>query len=143
MNIPDKKKRFLRLPRYSGGSAAFKKFIAGNLRYPKAAMDAKVEGKVLVQYDIDDNGFVHNARILKGLGYGCDEEALRLVEMLRYDKVRNRGVRVKLTTRTNIIFRLPKFSVSYTEKKKKEPQQEKKIPVTYEYTINLIQNSKS
>ena len=143
MNIPGKKKDFLKLPRYPGGSSAFRKFITDNLHYPKAALEAKVEGTVIVGYDIDDNGFVHNAHILKGLGHGCDEEALRLIGLLRYGKVKNRKIRVNVTTRTNIHFRLPKFTISYIESKKKASVSREKPQDTYEYTINLGQGSKS
>jgi TonB family protein len=144
--MPDhhNKKRFLNLPKYIGGSKAFREFIAENLRYPETALEAKVEGSVIVEYDILDNGTVSNPRVLKGLGYGCDEEAIRVVNLLHFEKVKNRGVRVKLTSKTNINFRLPKvsinYSVSYTnepDKPKVEPEQKNRDPVTYEYTIQL------
>jgi protein TonB len=131
------KKRFLNLPKYPGGSAAFKKFIAENLRYPEAALEAKVEGSVIVEYDISDDGVVINPHVLKGLGYGCDEEAVRLIGLLRFEKVKNRGVRVKMTTKTTIHFRLPGVSISYSVSQKNEPEQKKNGPVTYEYTIEL------
>ena len=67
------KKHFLNLPKYIGGTKAFRDFITENLRYPESALGAKVEGTVIVEYDILDNGTVKNPRVLKGLGYGCDE----------------------------------------------------------------------
>lgn len=139
-----KKKKFLDLPRYGGGNDEFKKFIAGNLRYPKEALEARIEGKVLVEYEIDDNGFVHNPRVLRSLGYGCDEEAVRVVSLLRFKKVKNRGVRVRVNTKTYINFRLPQTSISYTMAPKYESpatptdkHKEKDGPVTYEYTITF------
>ena len=138
------KKRFLNLPKYIGGSKAFKEFISENLRYPEIALKAKVEGFVIVEYDIHDNGTVSNPRVLKGLGYGCDEEAIRVVSMLQFEKVKNRGVRVKLTSKTNINFRLPKASINYTlsytrdpVKSKVEPEKKSDNPVKYEYTIRF------
>jgi protein TonB len=132
-----RKKKFLKLPKYPGGSKAFKEFIAGNLRYPKEALDAGVEGSVLVGYDIDDNGNVISPHILKGLGHGCDEEAIRLVGMLSYEKARNRGLRVKVSTRTRITFRLPKVSINYSVSGKKAPEKKKGGGVTYDYTIKF------
>ncbi|MBE0661959.1 MAG: energy transducer TonB [Bacteroidales bacterium] len=139
-----KKKNFLELPRYGGGNEEFKKFIAANLRYPKAALEARIEGKVLVEYEIDDNGIVHNPRVLRSLGYGCDEEAMRVVSLLRFKKVKNRGVRVRVNTKTNINFSLPKTSISYTVTSKPENKkpdeadiQKKNKPTTYEYTISF------
>jgi TonB family protein len=144
--MPDhhNKKRFLKLPKYPGGNQAFREFITGNLRYPDAALEAAVEGTVIVEFDIPDSGMVEHPRILKGIGHGCDEEAMRVVALLRYEKVKNRGVRVKMTTKTNINFRLPPgFRISYTVAKKEEPPKtgesakEKPAPVSYEYTVTF------
>lgn len=144
--MPDhhNKKRFLNMPKYTGGSAAFKQFIAENLRYPDAALEARVVGSVVIEYDIHDNGEVTNPRVLKGLGYGCDEEAMRLIGLLQFEKVKNRGVRVKVTSKTTINFRLPNVSnnlaVSYTMEQGKsnaEPEKKKDEPVVYNYTIQL------
>ena len=138
------KKRFLNLPKYTGGSKAFREFIAENLRYPETALEAKVEGSVIVEYDINDNGAVSNPRVLKGLGYGCDEEAIRMVHLLHFEKLKNRGVRVKMTSKTRINFRLPKVSINYTVSYTNEPDKpdirpEKKDsnPDKYEYTISF------
>lgn len=137
MPDPHKKKQFLNLPRYAGGTKALREFIAENLHYPKAALDAKVEGSVLVEYDINDNGDVNNPRVLKVLGYGCDEEAVRVISLLRFEKVKNRGVRVKMTTKTSINFKLPKTNINYTVSYSGKQEQTGKDPVKYEYTISL------
>ena len=136
------KKSFIKLPKYVGGSKAFREFIAENIRYPAAAVESNVEGTVIVEYEIFDNGVVHNPRILKGLGHGCDEEAIRVVELLRFEKVKNRGVRVKMTTKTNINFKLPGIRINYSIAKKEETEKEKpgqkgSGPVSYEYTIQF------
>lgn len=138
-----KKKNFLELPRYGGGNEEFRKFIAANLRYPNDALEARIEGKVLVEYEIDDNGIVHNPRVLRSLGYGCDEEAMRVVGLLRFKKVKNRGMRVRVITKININFSLPKTSISYTVTSKSENNkkyvaegQKKNDSTTYEYTIS-------
>ncbi len=131
------KKNFLKLPGYGGGSNAFKEFIANNLQYPKEALEAGVEGSVVIEYEINDEGNVVSARVLKGLGHGCDEEALRLVRMLSFEKVKNRGVRVKVTTKTKIFFTLPKVNITYSAPEKKEPEKNTGGSVSYEYTIDL------
>jgi TonB family protein len=137
MSDHHKKKRFLNLPKYMGSSEAFREFIAGNLHYPEAALNAKVEGSVIVEYDIYDDGLVYNPHVLKGLGYGCDEEALRVISLLRFEKVKNRGVRVKMTTKTTIHFRLPGVNISYSFSEKKEPEPKKDSPVSYGYTVSF------
>jgi TonB family protein len=144
--MPDsqKRKRFISLPRYGGGSKALKDFIAANLVYPAEALEKRVEGSVIVEYDITDNGTVLNPRVLKGIGYGCDDEALRLIGMLRFEKVKNRGLRVKVTTKTTIHFRLPKITINYTVRKAQEsdkPSPEKSKPgekqLSYNYSVKI------
>ena len=69
-------------PAYPGGSTAMGNFIRGNYRYPRAAQDANVEGTVYVQFVVNVDGSISNARVIRGIGSGCDEEALRLVNMM-------------------------------------------------------------
>jgi TonB family protein len=141
---PEKKKKFLDKPEYPGGVKAFRKFIAENLVYPEEAKKNKVEGTVLLKIRVDDNGHVTEASVIKGIGHGCDEEALRLVKMLKYGKVKNRGVRLTVSKKVKIRFTLPKSNVHYTYKpgqKEKEPDNKKsqkpKAPgSTYTYTIS-------
>jgi protein TonB len=137
MPVHQHKKGFLKMPGNTGGSKIVKEFIAGNLQYPKEAAEAGVEGGVLVGYDINDNGEVVSPHILKGLGYGCDEEAMRLVRMLSFEKVRNRGVRVKVTTKIKIMFKLPTVSIHYSVPEKKLPEKKNNGSGSYEYTINF------
>jgi TonB family protein len=139
-----KKKQFLNLPKYTGGSDAFRKFINANLRYPDTALEARAEGTVIVEYDILDNGHVQHPRILKGIGHGCDEEAMRVVGMLQYEKVKNRGVRVKVTTKTNIQFKFPGVRINYSAASEPPPSIQGKKPesknpgsVVYEYTVTF------
>ena len=138
------KKHFLKLPKYTGGSKAFREFISANLRYPETALQAVAEGTVIVEFDIPDNGVVQNPRVLKGICHGCDEEALRVVGLLRYEKVKNRGVRVKMTKKVNINFRLPAgVRINYSVEKKEAPvinsgdDKDKDGTGSYEYTISF------
>ena len=138
-----KKKRFLNMPKYPGGSVAFKAFIAENLQYPAEALEGRVEGSVMVGYEVSDLGKVENPHILKSLGYGCDEEAIRVIGLLVFEKVKNRGVRVKMSTKTTIHFRLPGMTINYETTKQIDPAaiaaapEQKPGPVTYEYTITF------
>lgn len=82
-------------------------FIAQNLRYPEEALKTGLEGTVHVRYTIGHDGKVKEARILHGIGSGCDEEALRLVKLLRFHVEKTRGVRVEYPRKMQIHFRLP------------------------------------
>jgi len=151
--LMEKKKKFLKMPRLDGGKEVLKKFFKENLTYPAQALENKVEGDVIVKYKVSGLGEVFDAVVEHGIGYGCDEEALRLVSMLKYEAVKNRGVRVTSNSRMKIPFRLPrkpkptKMNMVYTTSKKTEkPSGEKKSeggkpaekkPETYSYTIKF------
>ena len=117
-----KEKRFIKKAEYPGGSYALKKFIKDNLRYPKRAILRKIEGKVLLKYEVSNDGVIHNVDIVKGLGNGCDREAKRLVNLLRYGSLNNKGIRVNTKFRLTINFKLPskkevKINYIYTQSK--------------------------
>lgn len=136
-------KKFIHLPKYPGGKAAFQEYIRANLIYPKEALDNKIEGEVHVTYHVDGLGHVLDCVITKGLGFGCDEEAVRLIMSLSYEKAKNRGFRVTASMRTRIRFVLPKkaevkFEYSVTEKTTAQPPKKPVKPSSgesYEYTI--------
>jgi len=67
---------------FPGGEKALVKYVLNNIHYPKAAKDNQITGVVKVKFTIDENGKVQNAKVVKSLGSGCDEEALRIVESM-------------------------------------------------------------
>lgn len=107
MEREKKPKHFIQQPEFSGGPKELTKFIYSNLQYPQAALDAKIEGTVVVEYDIDYKGNVVDTRVLQGVGHGCDEEACRVVRLLKFTVGRNRGVRVLFHQKARIRFKLP------------------------------------
>ena len=143
MNKSKGKDDFLKKPAYPGGDKALSEFVAKNVRYPEEAKAAKIEGKVLVAYDVTDNGEVINPHIINGIGYGCDEEALRLIGLLKFSKVKNRKIRVSVKKRTSIHFKLPQQKINYSlSSKKKPPASKEKTNQAnnnsgYSYTINI------
>lgn len=141
MKKDNKSKKFLNLPLYPGGKEAFQKFIRENLRYPEEALKQKIEGKVYIDYQVNDNGEVIDAHINKGIGYGCDEEAIRIIKLLRYDKVRNRGMRVTSTMKTSINFKLNEvkqgMQYNYVSKAPENEKVEEEKKVVYGYTITF------
>ena len=67
-------------PEPKGGIGAFYKHIGNNIRYPKEARQAGLEGKVFVQFVVDKYGQITNSEVIKGVGGGLDEEALRVLQ---------------------------------------------------------------
>lgn len=129
MDKEKKKTRFVYQPEYPGGPKEFTKFLYSNLRYPKDALTNKIEGVVYMEYDIDNKGTVVATRVLKGLGYGCDEEAARVVKMLRFIVAKNRGIHVLFHQKVRIKFKLPE------EKPVQIPAPQQQQPVSYTYTV--------
>ena len=58
---------------------AFQQYLKDSLRYPEAALDAKIKGIVTLQFTVGSTGDISQIEVIKGLGYGCDEEAIRLL----------------------------------------------------------------
>jgi TonB family protein len=62
------------------GRKAYKTYLAQNLHYPQQAIENKIEGKVTVQFIVETSGVLNEFKVLRGIGYGCDEEVIRLVK---------------------------------------------------------------
>jgi TonB family protein len=103
-----KRKNFLRIPTFPGGKEAYLNFITANILYPESALENNVEGDVYVKYTVNNIGEVVDVEITKGIGSGCDEEAERVIRLLKYEPARNRGVKMKVEMKTRISFHLPK-----------------------------------
>lgn len=94
MKKETKNNSILKRPEYPGGNAALRDFITQNLKYPKVAHDAGIEGIVHLRYDINHLGKVTGANVIKKVGHGCDEEAIRLVKLLKFTVSAPRGMKV-------------------------------------------------
>lgn len=67
------------MPEYPGGFEAMSAFLAENIKYPEQAKKDKINGRVFVSFVVEKSGEVSNVKLLRGIGGGCDEEALRVV----------------------------------------------------------------
>ncbi len=148
MEREKKDKDFVHQPEYPGGPKAMTQFIYQHLRYPGEALSARVQGRVIVECDISDKGEVVGTRIIKGLGHGCDEEAERVVRLLRFHVKRTRGLRVLYHKKIHIQFKLPpapqpaapSVSVQYQVVPSTPALQEPPAPA-YEYSITWTPSS--
>lgn len=69
-------------PEFPGGMRAFQDYLATNVRYPETARAGRVEGRVFVSFIVRSDGRITDVGVLKGLGYGCDEEAVRVISAM-------------------------------------------------------------
>jgi protein TonB len=90
------------MPEPIGGIAAIQQLIT----YPEIAKRAGVEGKVYVLAFVDEKGNVTNAKIIKGIGAGCDEAAIDAVLQTRFKPGKQRGTPVKVQVSIPIVFKL-------------------------------------
>ena len=94
-------------PAYQGGMAAMAAFLQKNLRYPPQASKAGIQGKVFVQFTVNSDGKVEQATAVKGIGFGCDEEAVRVVNLMqKWQPGRQAGVPVRVRFTLPIAFQL-------------------------------------
>jgi periplasmic protein TonB len=94
-------------PQYAGGNEAMAAFLRKNLKYPRPASQAGIQGKVFVQFTVGSDGKIENASAIKGIGFGCDEEAVRVVKMMKdWMPGKQSGVPVRVRFTLPIAFQL-------------------------------------
>ncbi|MCE7042260.1 energy transducer TonB [Dyadobacter sp. CY312] len=85
-------------PEFPGGTSEMYKYLGKNIKYPSAASRANVSGRVFMSFVVNVDGSIQDVQVLKGLGFGCDEEAIRVVKAMpkwKPGKQSGRAVRVK------------------------------------------------
>jgi protein TonB len=90
------------MPKLKGGLAGLQRKIT----YPEMARKAGIEGTVTIQFIVNKNGKVEDPRVLRGIGGGCDEEALRVVKEAEFTPGRQRGNPVRVQYSLPIRFQL-------------------------------------
>jgi protein TonB len=93
-------------PEFPGGMEAFSKFIQKNLRYPSPAQEAEVQGKVFLSFVVEKDGSITDVQVTKGIGYGCDDEAMRVIKKSprwKPGSQNNRFVRVRYRMPINYV----------------------------------------
>lgn len=137
MKTKKKEKHFIKKPGYPGGSKALWNFIRNNLKHPKEALENKISGIVRLQYTINNKGKVISTQIIHSLGYGCDEEASRVISMLKYHVPKQRKIKIKFHKTINIKFKFPKKKKIKVNLIKAKPELKEKKKSGYEYTITI------
>jgi len=138
-----KDKHFIKKPIYEGGLRAMRQFISAQLQYPKEALKEKIEGTVYIKYTINHLGRVVATKVISSIGYGCDEEAERIVRLLLFKVAKTRGVKVTFHRNIQIHFRLPKqkrvqkTSIVYTYSKNKKEDQNEQPNNGYHYSVDI------
>ena len=69
-----------KMPEFPGGRKNLLNYLAKNIKYPEEARKAKIQGRVFVNFIIEKDGSITHIKILRGIGHGCDKEAIRVVK---------------------------------------------------------------
>lgn len=94
-------------PSFPGGSEALYKYLADNLKYPREAREAGIQGRVFVSFVVEKDGSISHVTVLRGIGGGCDEEAVRVVlSMPKWISGKQRGIPVRVQFNLPIKFTL-------------------------------------
>lgn len=91
-------------PKPVGGYESYYAKLSKNLKYPKQAIRQQVDGRVYVEFVVDRNGTVGNIKIVKGIGAGCDEEAMRVLALTKWEPGKQRGRPVNVRMIIPVIF---------------------------------------
>jgi protein TonB len=104
IDVPEEKKEIFitaeEMPFYPGGETERLKFLAENIQYPELALASGIQGTVYLQFVIDSKGNITDVKIIRGIGGGCEDEALRVIKMMppwHPGKQNGRTVRVLYT----------------------------------------------
>jgi len=94
-------------PEFPGGLEALMSFLSKNIRYPAQARDQQIQGRVYLSFVVERDGSVSNITLLRGIGFGCDEEAIRVVGLMpTWKPGRQNGIPVRVYYNLPIKFTL-------------------------------------
>jgi periplasmic protein TonB len=88
------------MPELIGGLETIQK----NIRYPEMALRAQISGRVIVQFVVNERGEVENPQVVRGIGGGCDEEAIRVVSQAKFVPGHQRGRPVRVQYSVPVVF---------------------------------------
>ncbi|HLF34394.1 MAG TPA: TonB family protein [Cyclobacteriaceae bacterium] len=94
-------------PEPYGGLSSFYQYIKNNLKYPKVARQLHIQGRVTLRFVVEKDGSLTDIQVVKGIGSGCDEEAIRVISSApKWKPGKQRGRPVRVYMSIPIVFRL-------------------------------------
>ena len=92
-----------------GGMKAFYSYVGDNLKYPNSAQRMGIEGRVFVEFVVERDGSLTDIKVAKGIGAGCDEEAIKVISQApKWNSGKQRGRNVRVRMVMPIVFKLLK-----------------------------------
>jgi len=96
-------------PMYSGGHKNFSEFIVKSLVYPEAAVKQSISGTVELFFVVETSGLISNIKVIQPVGAGCNEEAIRLLRLLKWHPGIIHGKAVRTAMKLSITFKLDDY----------------------------------
>ena len=95
------------MPEYPGGLQKLTEYLQSNIKYPQMARESGIQGRVFVGFVVEPDGSISNVKVLRSLGGGCDEEAMRVVKnMKKWKPGKQRGKAVRVSYVLPVNFKL-------------------------------------
>ncbi|MBQ6305506.1 MAG: energy transducer TonB [Bacteroidales bacterium] len=95
------------MPAFPGGEAKLMEYVAKNIKYPQIARETGIQGRVFVGFVVEPDGSISNVKLLRGIGGGCDEEAMRVIKSLpKWKPGKQRGKAVRVSYQIPVFFKL-------------------------------------
>ena len=95
------------MPAFPGGEAKLMEYVGKNIKYPQIARETGIQGRVFISFVVEPDGSVSNVKLLRGIGGGCDEEAMRVVKsMPKWKPGKQRGKAVRVSYQIPVFFKL-------------------------------------
>ena len=95
------------MPEFPGGMQKLADYLAKNIKYPQMARESGIQGRVFVNFVVEPDGHVSNVNVMRSLGGGCDEEAMRVVKaMPKWKAGKQRGKPVRVSYILPVNFKL-------------------------------------
>jgi protein TonB len=97
------------MPEFPGGDEELLRYLAQNIQYPKRAVDGNTEGRVLIGFIVNKEGEIDDVKVIRSIGDGCDEEAVRVIyKMPKWKPGKNNGRLVNVFYNLPVTFQLIK-----------------------------------
>ena len=92
-------------PMYPNGRNGINQLLIDNIRYPEKAKKNKIEGEVIIQFTINEDGYISNIKVVKSINKELDKEAMRVLKLMqRWEPAYQRGKPVKFIMTQSFIF---------------------------------------
>ncbi len=100
-------------PEFPGGIDAMYRFVKDNIKYPQAALDNNIQGRVYVTFVVEEDGSISNLRLARDIGGGCGNEAIRVVKMMpKWTPGKQGGKPVRVQYNLPVGFTLPTETIT-------------------------------